>query len=156
MEHGNQHTVPASYLNAWCDPTMPEGQEPYVWVFPKDGSPPRRKAPKNIFHEREFYTINKADGSRDLVLEHGLSELEGLFVKLRRDKLSSRVPLAPEDKLLLYVFTAAMQERTKAARDRIKEEWQPIHETIDGMKAWLKTATPEQVKQFAESSLSIG
>jgi hypothetical protein len=64
VKHGKQHYVTKSYLEAWCDPEMPQGHEPYVWVFSKDGSNPRRKAPENIFHERDFYTIKEADGSR--------------------------------------------------------------------------------------------
>ena len=50
MKHGKQHFVPQSYLRAWCDPETPDGQEPYVWRFAKDGTDARRKAPENIFH----------------------------------------------------------------------------------------------------------
>ena len=35
MEHKDQHFIPQGYLKAWCDPTTPEGQEPYVWRFTK-------------------------------------------------------------------------------------------------------------------------
>jgi hypothetical protein len=44
---------------------MPAGQEPYVWRFKKDGSDPRRKAPENLFHETDLYTIHREDGERD-------------------------------------------------------------------------------------------
>ena len=70
-KHKKQHFVPQCYLKAWCDPTTPVDQDPYVWRFRKDGSDPRRKAPENIFHETDLYTIHRPGGGRDLVLEHG-------------------------------------------------------------------------------------
>ncbi len=79
MEHRKQHTVPESYLTAWCDPETPEGQEPYVWRWLKDGTEVRRKAPRNIFYEMEIYTLKTPDGSRDLRLEGMLSGLEAAF-----------------------------------------------------------------------------
>ena len=75
--HKTQHYIPACYLKAWCDEKTPKGHTPYVWVFDADGSNSRRKAPENIFHESDMYTIECEDGNRDLVLEHGLSQLEG-------------------------------------------------------------------------------
>lgn len=66
--HEKQHFVPQAYLRAWCDPTTPDGQEPYVWRFNKDGSDARRKAPAKIFRETDMYTIPLPGGGRDLVL----------------------------------------------------------------------------------------
>ena len=70
MKNKKQHWVPRSYLAAWRDPVIGEGIEPYVWVFPKESGEGRKKAPKNIFHESDMYTIQRADGVRDLWLEH--------------------------------------------------------------------------------------
>ena len=78
----NQHFVTQGYLRAWCDLATPTGHEPYVWRFEKDGSNPRHKPPKKIY-ESDLYTIPLPDGGRDLRLEHGLSQLEGKFVKIR-------------------------------------------------------------------------
>src|SRR5262245_37854393 len=97
VEHKRQHFVPQSYLKAWCDPTTPVGQEPYVWLFLKDGSEVRRKAPDNLFHETDLYTIRRDDGTRDLVLEHGLSQLESEFVSIRDTKLARCEPLTASE-----------------------------------------------------------
>jgi len=83
--HKGQHFVAESYLKAWCDPDCPSNHEPYVWRFDKDGTNPTKRAPKNLFKETDFYTIEKADGTRDLRLEHGLSELESKFAQIRRN-----------------------------------------------------------------------
>src|SRR6266851_4585058 len=89
MNHKNQHWVPRCYLEAWCDPESPEGQEPYVWRWEKDGNARKRKAPNKIFTEKDLYTLKRPDGTRDLGLEHGLGGLESDFAKIRRTKLKS-------------------------------------------------------------------
>jgi hypothetical protein len=53
LKHKSQHFIPRSYLAAWRDPETPEGQEPYVWRFSKDGSQSKNKAPQNIFTETD-------------------------------------------------------------------------------------------------------
>lgn len=119
----NQHLVPESYLNAWCDPETQKGQEPYVWVFQKDGSGAKRKAPGNLFSETDTYTIKGPSGERDLRLETGLSKLEGKFAKVRREKLEKGVPLSDDDVKVLRMFTAAMMARTASQRKHVKGEW---------------------------------
>ena len=79
LPHKRQHWIPRSYLNAWCDPATPKEHQPYVWRFEKDGTSRARKSPKNIFHATDLYTIHLSDGTRELSIEHGLSELESEF-----------------------------------------------------------------------------
>ena len=111
MEFHNQHWIPESYLSAWCDPQTPQNQTPYVWKYSKDGKVYQKKAPKNIFCESEMYTIQCADGSRDLKLEHALSDLENGFAKIKQNKLSSKLPLSAEEKILICYFVAAMHAK---------------------------------------------
>src|SRR5690242_10438511 len=119
-----QHFVPQSYLQAWCDPHTPADQEPFTWVFTKSGTYKECRSPKNIFWETDFYTLFKVDGQRDLSLEKGLSQLEGQFALLRRDKLEQRQPLSDDDQIVLCAFAAAMFARTKASKDRMRPLWQ--------------------------------
>lgn len=144
MKHGRQHFVPESYLKAWCDPTTPPRQEPYVWVHPRDGSEPRRKAPSNLFHEQDFYTITAPDGFRDLRLEHGLAELESRFANERRSTLASQGTLTPEAVFVLLAFAAAMQLRTVVSRKSIRAEYEPALTTMREMTRWLATATEDE------------
>ncbi|WP_225934728.1 MULTISPECIES: DUF4238 domain-containing protein [unclassified Cupriavidus] len=108
--------MPACYLKAWCDPACPAGHEPYVWIFDKDGSNPRRRAPSNTFTETDLYTIEKADGTRDLRLEQGLSELETHFTRIRNSRFKFRRDLSPEEHVYICVFLAAAQFRTPSSR----------------------------------------
>ncbi len=142
--HKKQHFVPQCYLKAWCDPKTPAKQEPYVWRFNKDGAAPRRKAPENIFYQTDLYTIRQADGGRDLVLERGLSGLEGEFVTIRDSKLALRRPLTPREHVLLCAFMAAAYARTPAQRDHLGAQWAEVLEKMDAINEWAENATPEQ------------
>ena len=144
MKHGKQHFVAQSYLRAWCDPDTPDGQEPYVWRFAKDGTDARRKAPENIFHETDLYTISMPDGERDLRLEQGLSQLEGEFVKIRDSKLARQQALDPHERAILCTFVAATHARTPTQRDHLASMWGQILAKADQVMDWAKTATPAQ------------
>ncbi len=152
MKHKQQHSVPVSYLRAWCDPSTPPDQTPYVWLFSRDGKQARRKAPERIFYVRDLYTIEGVNGERNLTLEHGLSQLEGKFAKLRRKKLSRRKKLTYEDKLIICAFTAAMHGRTKAYGEHTSEQWRRVLELGERMVEWAKMASPEQLKMASSMS----
>lgn len=147
--HKGQHFVPECYLKAWCDPACPPDYEPYVWLFDRDGSNPRNRAPSNIFKETDFYTIEKADGTRDLRLEHGLSGLEAQFVKVRSRKLDKVLPMTEEEHAYLALFVAAAQFRTRSSRDHHASQWQGMTKMMDELAERMKTATPAQKRMAA-------
>jgi hypothetical protein len=130
-QYGSQHYVPRTYLKAWCDPDSPKRMEPYVWVFDRTGENSRRRAPKNLFEETDFYTIQMPDGRRDLVLEHGLQELEDKFARLRDEKLIRQIPVSIDEGSDLFAFIIAMSFRTKAHRERRRAEWQQIADAME-------------------------
>ena len=143
MGHKRQHWVPRSYLASWCDPDTPPGQEPYVWLFQKDGTNVKRRAPDNIFHETDLYTID-VGGQRDLTLEHGLSTVESQFVRIRNEVLRRRQPLSDEDVVWLLIFIAAAKARTRAMRDHMQEQWSGMLKKLDRFKDEVEQATPEK------------
>lgn len=154
LGHKNQHFIPECYLKAWCDPGTPENQSPYVWMFAKDGTTVKNKSPHNIFHENNMYTIECANGERDLTLEHGLSELETRFSTLRNKKLKHRKNLTVDEHIILCAFVAAMHARTRAQREHTRQQWQRVFNMGEELKEWAKTATPEQ--KAAMGGLSSG
>jgi len=120
-----QHYVPEFYLKAWCDPNAPQDYEPYLWIASKDGSNIRPKAPSNIFHGTDLYTI-KIDGKRDLAIEKSLAQIEGEFSLIRRNKLEKRLKLNVRDKIIICAFAAAMYSRTLASGERWKPFWNDV------------------------------
>src|SRR5216684_150920 len=152
MEHRKQHTVPESYLTAWCDPETPEGQEPYVWRWSKDGTEVRRKAPRNIFYETEIYTLKTSDGSRDLRLEGMLSSLEAGFATIRREKLDRSVLPDSVERSTLITFVAALHARSAAQLRHLQSERNRVVMLAELIAEQAARATPEQRKSNGDAS----
>ena len=152
--HKGQHWVPRSYLEPWCDPDTPKGQDSYVWLFSKDGTTAKRKAPHNIFKETDLYTIHLEDGTRNLAIEHGLSGLESRFCQVRDRKIAKMLPLDNEDRMVLCAFTAAMFLRTPAIRDHWQAQWKKVHEIGEQMMQVVEQTPPEERDRLATSSFT--
>lgn len=150
-KHKSQHYVPRSYTAAWADPRKPERHDPYVWVFERQSRSGGKKAPKNIFEETDFYTIHSADGTRDLILETGLSGLEAAFVAIR-SKLATHASLTSHEFVRLLVFVAAMNARTRAQRDHQREQWGRAKNLMESMIEHLEKSTPAQRDALARAS----
>lgn len=156
MGHKRQHYVPLSYLQAWCDPKCPKGQAPYVWLTPAGGGQPKKKSPKKILRETDMYTIVGQDGKRDLSIERSLSQTEGKFAKLRRDKLDKRLPLTAEEWAFVYMFVAAMYGRTKTYREHLRSSWGRALELMNKVEEAHKNASPEQRAQMQKALSPVG
>ena len=143
MNHKKQHLVPSSYIATWCDPDTPTKQTPYVWRFTKNGSRSEKKAPKNIFTQTDAYTIKEPDGTRNLILEKGLCELETRFAQLRDKKVAQRIPLNEEDRFLLCAFMATMMSRTASQREYHREQWGQVLKNLNEMIEQKRKDDPE-------------
>ena len=154
-KHKKQHVIPKCYVKAWVDPSSPKNQEPYVWVFGKEERDGRRKAPRNIFHENDFYTVGMSEGDRDLAVEHGLSEIESLFAGIRIQKLNFGRELSDEEHFTLCLFVAALHMRTPAQLDHLTGFWERVLNVMNQMKESFDKAPPEKRVQMASAS-SLG
>lgn len=155
MDHGKQHWVPSSYLEAWCDPDLPPGHSPYVWRFPKHGGKGHRKAPHNIFAETDFYTIALPDGQRDLSLEHGLGTLEERFCRIRKSRIERREPLSDEEKVWVCAFIAAMRFRTRAQRIAFQQQWGHAVRVAEDLRDALNAIPPNNVNNIGRPQCSV-
>lgn len=161
MTHKAQHFVAQGYSKAWCDPNKAAHEEPFVWLFDRDGptaeAPGKRKAPVNIFKEPEMYTITPANDpqGRDLSLEHGLGRIESDFCAVRRDFIEPCRPLGDRERAVLIAFAACSQYRTPGFREHTREQWQPVLEMGRELEERMRTATPEQKRSAARAG-SVG
>jgi hypothetical protein len=151
-DHKKQHFVPSSYLKAWCDSKCPPEQTPYVWRFDKAGKEGRRKAPENIFHETDMYTIHDQKGGRDLTIEHGLCELESLFSNIRDRKFKRHRKLNSYEHFEMCVFIAAIHARTKSQLKHMADQWRQPLDKMDKLMEWMKTASDDD--KLAMSKIS--
>ena len=108
----NQHIIPQCYLKQFVDPNTPPGQEPYVWIFERDNKKGKKKAPKNILSETDFYTLKVKSGEKDYSIEESLSQLESEYSSVFEKKIRYKIPLNDYDHIVLCAFVAAMLQRT--------------------------------------------
>lgn len=151
-KHKKQHYIPKCYLKAWCDQNCPPNQTPYIWVFEKESRKGRRKAPENIFHETDMYTLRDENGGRDLTIEHGLSQLEGMFTIIRNKKFNYSRDLDSQEHFIICVFIAAMHSRTRSQLDHMSEQWRGPLKIADDLAEKMKTATVEEKRSMARIS----
>lgn len=111
-----QHYVPQFYLRGFVDPDTPSEQEPYVWVFSKDGKTKQRRAPKNVLWETDLYTFD-VEGTKHYELEKTLSRIESDFAEVVRKKIKRHLPLTFQEHYALCCFVATMLQRTVRQKD---------------------------------------
>ncbi|MDO8864127.1 DUF4238 domain-containing protein [Haliea sp. E1-2-M8] len=148
-KHKKQHVIPRCYLKAWCDSRTPKGQTPYVWIFPKDQRNGKKKAPDNIFHQTEMYTINSDSGERDLTVEKSLSGIEDAFTIIRNSKLNFRRNLTAEEHFVLCIFVSSMHARTIQQLEHMSSQWRRPLEMMEKMDEQIKAASPEKLKKMS-------
>ncbi len=140
MKNKNQHWVPESYLKAWIDPNCTQSPG-YLWKFSKDGNTCKKKSPKNVFSESDFYTDYLPDGSRDLSLEAKLSSFESTFSRIMRSKISQTKALTVQEFENFFLFIAAMLNRTKSQRDHHKKEWDKLLKVMKDVEESAKSSS---------------
>ena len=150
--HRAQHYVPKSYLSAWCDPDTPSGMQPYVWTFDPSGGAGTKRAPHNLFTEKNIYTITMPDGSRDLRIEHELSKLEYGLKTLVADFVVRRrqLPLPRQSRLIKFI--AAMHGRTPQAREIQRTLWQNALNVAELQERDLATSSASETERAIGAS----
>jgi hypothetical protein len=128
-----QHIVSKCYLKAWCDPSTPKGQEPYIWLISRDGSEKTRRAPHKSLTKTNAYTVTFNNGENDLRVETTLSQLEAKFVRIRQ-KISGKHGLDQQDRAYLAAFMATMHSRTDPVANGLQEAWSKIGEMVKNME----------------------
>jgi hypothetical protein len=103
-----------------------------------------------------MYTFTDKDGNRDLTIEQGLSKLEDMFERLRRDKIMRCEPLTDEDKATLFLFVATARFRTPRSRDLWERQLGEAVELGDRIKAHVESLSAEQKDALKNETMSSG
>lgn len=115
------HYVPKFYLEEFTDPDTPVGHEPYVWVFEKVGGNWKKRAPKNVAAESDFYVLTHRSGRRHTGVEEALGVLESAAARLLRRKVFRERLLKRYERFELAAFVVAMLNRVPAEVENIRE-----------------------------------
>lgn len=123
----NQHIIPQCYLKQFVDPNTPTGYEPYVWIFERGSKIGKKKAPKNILAETDFYTLEGGDYS----IEKSLAQLESEYSIIFEKKIKNKLPLTPYEHAVLCAFVAVMLQRTVKQKENVEH-------FMDQLIGWAK------------------
>jgi hypothetical protein len=132
-----QHIVSKCYLKAWCDPSTPKGQDPYIWLISRDASRKVKRAPHKSLTKTGAYTITLNDGKSDLRVETTLSQLEAKFVRVQQ-KIVELKTLDPYDRAYLAAFMATMHSRTDPVAEGMKASISKFHSHVREMEEAIK------------------
>jgi len=150
----NQHFVPRCYLSEFTDPNTPKGQEPYVWVFDKNGKNPKKRAPKNIFTETHLYTF-EFEGELDFTIEKSLSAIESKSSYIFRNKIRHKKSLTKVEQGYLCAFVAAQLQRTLSFKDNQENFIQQLIDHGTQMSLVHGVTDSAQVRQWKEYKKDI-
>lgn len=131
------HTVPRCYLENFTD------ERGRVWVLDtKDKI--FDILPENIFVENHFYRITLKNGTKSLVVENTLANIEGTYADIFRNKISRGKSLTQQEKANVAVFVAAMFHRTRPQREDMRRMFQNLKESMEEWREQFKTLSPEE------------
>jgi hypothetical protein len=99
-----------------------------------------------------MYTLRDEDGGRDLVIEHGLKQLEDQFSTIRKKKLRRQLELDRNEHFFMCAFMAAIHVRTKSQLKHLSNAWRHPLKMMEDMAEAMKTATHEQRQTMADLS----
>ena len=153
-----QHYVPQCYLREWVDPNTPSGQEPYIWIFNRGEKKGRKKAPSNIFVEKDLYTLNLKSGGKSYVIEEALSDLEGRYVTVFRDKIRPHFPLTEDEHIILCAFAGIMLQRTLRHKESLEQFYDQLikHAVAFEQANGLEPKESERLERFKQDTHKRG
>ncbi len=129
-----QHIIPQCYLRQFVDANTPADQDPYVWVFERGTKKGKRRAPKNIFTETDFYTLKVKDGGKDYAIEKTLSQVESEYSLVFERKIKQHLPLDDYEHVVLCAFVAAMLQRTAKQKKNIEGFMEQVIEQLESIE----------------------
>jgi hypothetical protein len=112
-EPKNQHIIPQCYLKQFVDPNIPPGQEPYVWIFDKGSKRGKKRAPKNILAETDFYTLKIKTGVKDYTIEKTLSQIESEYSSVFEKRMKHKLSLDDHDHIFLKQIKRDVHKQIK-------------------------------------------
>ncbi len=129
MPKRRQHYVPLFYLKNFTDKSVTPPQSPYIWVFERGNSKPKRRSPKNIGFQTGFYDIEIEEGNVSTLVEEALAKLESNASSIL-PKILKQEEITPEERPNFAGFVVLMDTRVPSFRNSIIRFHQQIGDRI--------------------------
>jgi len=72
----DHHFIPQFYLRRFRDVSVPEGQEPWIWIADFEDGTVARRAPKNVGKKADYYAFPELEAAVGEDVEAILSKVE--------------------------------------------------------------------------------
>lgn len=145
MAYRRNHYVPEFYLKSFVLP-IPGHRKPKIWVYDKEGGPPRQQSPKDTAVMSDIYTIRNVEGVQPHFLEQAFAECESAVKPiLERWKEPGAKPVVKEI-LVVSEFLAYLYLRVPRTIDAIKQFF--VNSSIINMENLARD--PERLSKACE------
>jgi len=121
-------------LKQFADPHTPRGHEPYVWIFERRSKKGKKKAPKNIFTEADFYTFTGMDSGKNYALERTLAQIESDYSTVYEQSIRNKKPLGQKEHATICAFVAAMLQRTMKQKEHIEDYFERLRVMVEDLE----------------------
>ena len=120
MAYKRNHYVPEFYLKSFALP-IPGHRKPKVWVYDKDGGPPRQQSPKDTAVISDIYTNRHVDGVQSDFLEQAFAECESAVSPILELWKEPGAKPAMKEILVVSEFLAYLYLRVPRTIDVVKQ-----------------------------------
>lgn len=139
------HFVPRFCLAHFADE---KGQ---VWTYDAETDAPRASAPDETGVERDFHTVTREDGERDVTIETMLAELEGQAAPIYAQMANGMLPEGDERDIMVQFFAIAYV-RSKRMRRTYGEGYGQmmqilVHRTAQSEQAFAATLADMEAEE---------
>ena len=147
-----QHTVTRAYLSAFTDPATPAGQEPFLWVYEREGDAPYRRAPHKVAVKPDYYTAT-VDGKREDVVEEALSQVEDKALPIIRALATGGNPadLTEQERAALALFVGFLETRVPKFREWVERNVSELMRKVSLMTAAHPAAFERTIREAARA-----
>jgi hypothetical protein len=121
------HFLPRCYLKGFVDPaSVVDGREPYLWMREPETGKWRRRAPKNVASQPDYYATSGPAGSKNQALEESLGNLENAVAPILRH-LEQKSDWTEQDTAALVAFAGIMYARLPVVHDVLDRTFATPH-----------------------------
>ena len=145
MKH---HYLPQFYLREFTDPDVPQGHDPYVWVYSLAKRVWRKRAPHNVAAESDYYAFTDDTGDKSHEVEKMLSQMESIIARVVREKILKQQPLDDEERATVATSVVLMWARVPAQHKHIGKFMSEVAQSILQVMHQVHMQDPETLEAF--------
>jgi len=157
MAYKRNHYVPEFYLKSFAL-AIPGHRKPKIWVYDKEGGPPRQQSPKDTAVMSDIYTIRNVEGVQPYFLEQAFAKCESAVKPILELWKEPDAKPAVKEMFVVSEFLAYLYLRVPRTIDAVKQLF--VNSSIINMEKLARdperlSKTFEWLKSNKQSNLTM-